>query len=240
MLRLARAYDEAAAGRRRRHARSRARHRRRQALGLQARHRRSWARRWSAWAGAATSRTRACLACIREAPVNSIWEGSGNVICLDVLRALRAGARVRWRRSRRSCGRREAAIAPRCVRLEPAERPAPTGDRRGGRPAPGQPARSRAAGFAAGPARSALRLGRLRRVPNRGRRARRVRHAAVRARSVCHRGTGDAERVSLPASCDEWLAPGGRVPTIAAAERQPLPEPCSSWREPSAGRRTPP
>jgi putative acyl-CoA dehydrogenase len=25
----------------------------------------------------------------REAPVNSIWEGSGNVICLDVLRAVR-------------------------------------------------------------------------------------------------------------------------------------------------------
>ena len=24
----------------------------------------------------------------REAPVNSIWEGSGNVICLDVLRAI--------------------------------------------------------------------------------------------------------------------------------------------------------
>ena len=24
----------------------------------------------------------------REAPVNAIWEGSGNVICLDVLRAL--------------------------------------------------------------------------------------------------------------------------------------------------------
>ena len=24
----------------------------------------------------------------REAPVNSIWEGSGNVICLDVLRAM--------------------------------------------------------------------------------------------------------------------------------------------------------
>ena len=29
----------------------------------------------------------------REAPVNSIWEGSGNVICLDVLRAMRKGAR---------------------------------------------------------------------------------------------------------------------------------------------------
>ena len=25
----------------------------------------------------------------REAPLNSIWEGSGNVICLDVMRALR-------------------------------------------------------------------------------------------------------------------------------------------------------
>jgi putative acyl-CoA dehydrogenase len=25
----------------------------------------------------------------REAPVNSIWEGSGNIMCLDVLRALR-------------------------------------------------------------------------------------------------------------------------------------------------------
>ena len=24
----------------------------------------------------------------REAPVNAIWEGSGNVMCLDVLRAL--------------------------------------------------------------------------------------------------------------------------------------------------------
>src|ERR1700741_3238983 len=26
---------------------------------------------------------------LREAPLNSIWEGSGNVICLDVLRAAR-------------------------------------------------------------------------------------------------------------------------------------------------------
>src|SRR5258706_551296 len=33
----------------------------------------------------------------REAPVNAIWEGSGNVMCLDVLRAMRAegeGAQV--------------------------------------------------------------------------------------------------------------------------------------------------
>ena len=26
----------------------------------------------------------------REAPVNAIWEGSGNVMCLDVLRAMRS------------------------------------------------------------------------------------------------------------------------------------------------------
>jgi putative acyl-CoA dehydrogenase len=28
----------------------------------------------------------------REAPVNSIWEGSGNVMCLDVMRAIARGA----------------------------------------------------------------------------------------------------------------------------------------------------
>jgi putative acyl-CoA dehydrogenase len=27
---------------------------------------------------------------VREMPVNSIWEGSGNIMCLDVLRALRS------------------------------------------------------------------------------------------------------------------------------------------------------
>ncbi len=45
----------------------------------------------------------------REAPVNSIWEGSGNIMCLDMLRAIgahgefrrRAGARARLRRCRR-------------------------------------------------------------------------------------------------------------------------------------------
>ena len=35
----------------------------------------------------------------REAPVNSIWEGSGNVVCLDVLRTLTARAG----RARRAC-----------------------------------------------------------------------------------------------------------------------------------------
>ena len=49
----------------------------------------------------------------REAPVNAIWEGSGNVMCLDVLRALsREGEAARavlarsCARVRRSAGRR--------------------------------------------------------------------------------------------------------------------------------------
>lgn len=44
----------------------------------------------------------------REAPVNSIWEGSGNVMCLDVLRALQRtpddGARILQDLARRSNG----------------------------------------------------------------------------------------------------------------------------------------
>jgi alkylation response protein AidB-like acyl-CoA dehydrogenase len=38
----------------------------------------------------------------REMPVNSIWEGSGNIMCLDVMRVL-ASSRRRW-----SCWRRSA------------------------------------------------------------------------------------------------------------------------------------
>jgi putative acyl-CoA dehydrogenase len=56
----------------------------------------------------------------REFPVNSIWEGSGNVMCLDVLRALGKGpgaARARWRRSwrrRPACDPRFDAYARAC------------------------------------------------------------------------------------------------------------------------------
>ena len=61
----------------------------------------------------------------REAPLNSIWEGSGNVMCLDVRRALRAtrdggrgarGARggARRRRAPRSLRRRHSSRA--CAR----------------------------------------------------------------------------------------------------------------------------
>ncbi len=46
----------------------------------------------------------------REMPVNSIWEGSGNVICLDVVRAVRARAGGRRRAARRKSRRRAARI----------------------------------------------------------------------------------------------------------------------------------
>ena len=46
------------------------------------------ARRSSASAAPATSRSRECRGCTAKSPLNSIWEGSGNVICLDVLRAM--------------------------------------------------------------------------------------------------------------------------------------------------------
>ncbi len=58
----------------------------------------------------------------REAPVNAIWEGSGNVMALDVLRvlgrapgALRRGARRHRARSRRRAGpARSPCCAPPC------------------------------------------------------------------------------------------------------------------------------
>ena len=57
----------------------------------------------------------------REAPVNSIWEGSGNVMCLDVLRAL-----ARTPRRRRDAGgrARRRRQAPRRLRAALAEAPA--------------------------------------------------------------------------------------------------------------------
>ena len=50
----------------------------------------------------------------REAPLNSIWEGSGNVICLDVLRAM-AASPGRWRLLRRD---RAAGAASDRARLD--------------------------------------------------------------------------------------------------------------------------
>jgi putative acyl-CoA dehydrogenase len=88
MLRLARAYDEAAAGA------TQARAFARLATAV--------AKHWVCKRAIAhTGEAMECLGgsgyveesglprLYREAPVNSIWEGSGNVLCLDVLRALR-------------------------------------------------------------------------------------------------------------------------------------------------------
>ena len=51
---------------------------------------RPWsARRWSAWAATATWRSPACPGSTGTPPLNSIWEGSGNVQALDVLRTMR-------------------------------------------------------------------------------------------------------------------------------------------------------
>ncbi|MFY0080056.1 acyl-CoA dehydrogenase family protein, partial [Acinetobacter baumannii] len=40
------------------------------------------------WGGNGYVETGPMARLYREAPVNSIWEGSGNVMCLDVLRAI--------------------------------------------------------------------------------------------------------------------------------------------------------
>ena len=67
----------------------------------------------------------------REAPLNAIWEGSGNVICLDVLRAMAHAARVRAvpRRDRAGAGA-DARLDPRVDELE-AQLADPPSSRRG-------------------------------------------------------------------------------------------------------------
>ena len=57
-------------------------------IGCASARRRMPMRRWSAGAAAASWRIRPMPRLYREAPVNAIWEGSGNIQALDVLRAL--------------------------------------------------------------------------------------------------------------------------------------------------------
>ncbi|QET03017.1 DNA alkylation response protein [Cupriavidus pauculus] len=63
----------------------------------------------------------------REAPVNSIWEGSGNIMCLDVLRALQRnpddGARILQDLARRANG--NAAVRAELASLQAMLREAP-------------------------------------------------------------------------------------------------------------------
>ena len=91
-----------------------------QILGLQERAGRFSTRRWSASAATAMSRRAFWRGITAKSPVNAIWEGSGNVMCLDVLRALSReaeaamrGAAAARRGRRRACparARRSAFI----------------------------------------------------------------------------------------------------------------------------------
>ena len=75
----------------------------------------------------------------REAPLNSVWEGSGNVMCLDVRRALRAretaGRRARGAR-RGPRGRRAPRLLRRGARAEAARERGVRGPHRGRAPGP--------------------------------------------------------------------------------------------------------
>ncbi len=85
----------------------------------------------------------------REAPLNGIWEGSGNVICLDILRTLARDAGRRGRRcaaeldaARGADARYDAALDGASGRAGPACRPRP---RRAGSPRAGHAADGRRA-----------------------------------------------------------------------------------------------
>ena len=74
------------------------------------------ARRWSAWAATATSRTRACRASTARAPLNSIWEGSAATsrpsTCCALTREDPARSRRSSPRSPLAPGRRRPASTP--------------------------------------------------------------------------------------------------------------------------------
>ncbi len=80
----------------------------------------------------------------RESPVNSVWEGSGNVNCLDVLRALGARAREPEMRSWPSSTSRAARTGTSTRRSAALDRSARR-CRRGGRPPARRAARARVA-----------------------------------------------------------------------------------------------
>ena len=119
----------------------------------------------------------------REMPLNSIWEGAGNIMALDLLRACaRARPARRWRRSwrpRAARMRRWTAWSPRCPR---ASRRWPPRSRRAGSP--------RTCALAVQAAllrrRTAGGLRRLLRLAPRGQLGPRLRDAGPRHRLRCH------------------------------------------------------
>ena len=111
----------------------------------------------------------------REAPVNSVWEGSGNVNALDVLRVLRTSPGAADALLDEVAQARGRGRAARRLRLPARRRRAhhargAGGGRRVGRSLARRADGARAAGVAAGPARAGRGRGRLLRIPA-GRRA---------------------------------------------------------------------
>ena len=131
----------------------------------------------------------------REMPVNSIWEGSGNVMCLDVLRALarmpRAAEVLAAELDTRRCAgkefRRASAQAAGLARAQRRSASARSGARTG----------AGLAGRAHGQACAGRGGGRLLRLKARRRRSGRVRDAAARARPARDRGAGGAGLMPL-------------------------------------------
>ena len=156
----------------------------------------------------------------REAPLNSIWEGSGNVNALDVLRALgrEAGA---WEGFRDEVvlglGRRRRAWTPRS-RRSTRELADTVGDR-GPRPPDRRADGAGAAGVAAGAVRSPGGRRRVLRVPARRRLGALVRHDAAGHRHPRDRRASDAEgRLTLLA---QRAATGGRTGSPSTACTEP-------------------
>ena len=119
----------------------------------------------------------------REAPLGSIWEGSGNVMALDVLRALRAtpaALDVFLAEADEAAGAdaRLDAHSPACAPTSPTRRA------RAPRPPHRRGPRARAPGLAARPPRPARRRRRVLRRAARRRRRARLRHAPRAATDI--------------------------------------------------------
>ena len=137
----------------------------------------------------------------RETPVNSVWEGSGNVMALDVLRALQREPEAcpRWRASWTRPPASTATTTPRWRNGAPAW---PTRRRPRSRPAASPPGWPGWAGGAVDPARAGRRRGRLRGQPAGGGR-RHFRRIARRRRCPRHpraRLAGRRRMLNFPTS----------------------------------------
>ena len=123
----------------------------------------------------------------REAPVNSIWEGSGNVMCLDVLRAIARTPKAAEVLRAELADAGDARVKVFAERLQQRLAAADRNDEVAGARA-GARSGAGAAGGAADQA-CAGRGGRcVLRLAAYGRGRRRLRHAAARPRSACARG----------------------------------------------------